>query len=207
MDQFASRRAYARLRITPGTPLTDWLHNTLRTRFDHVCHGNIADYEKATGTALHIEGLVKDRSDYHEKRDDVRIRGPKDYYLGWDNEEMLRSLRADKVALNEQLEDAIQAIVDQRSANDGTKTKRDLAIVERAAAVEEAQHWCRLYEMHLAIAYGLDEGAEADGFAAESDAKRPLVQDVLFDRLREDHRRPPRLIAATATLTPVSTGS
>ena len=128
MDQFDSRRAYARLRIKPGTPLADWLHNTLRTRFDHLCYGNIADYEKATGTALHIEGFVKDRSEYHEKRDDIRIRGPKDYYLGWDNEEMLRSLRADKVALNEQLEDAIQAILDQRSVNDGTKTKRDLAI-------------------------------------------------------------------------------
>ena len=51
--------------------------------------------------------------------------------------------------------------------------------------------------VHLAIADGLDEGAEANRFAAESDAKRALVQDVLFDRLREDHRRPPRLIAAT----------
>lgn len=128
MDQFDPRRAYARLRVKPGTPLADWLHNTLRTRFDHVCHASLADYEKATGTALHIEGLVKDRGEYHEKRDDVRIRGPKDYYLGWDNEEMLRSLRADKVALNEQLEDALQAIADQRSANDSTKNKRDLAI-------------------------------------------------------------------------------
>jgi hypothetical protein len=36
---------------------------------------------------------------------------------------------------------------------------------ERAAAFEEAQHWRRLYGVHLAIAYGLDEGAEADGFA------------------------------------------
>jgi hypothetical protein len=42
---------------------------------------------------------------------------------------------------------------------------------ERAATFEEAQHRCRLYEVHLAIAYGLDEGAEADGLDAESYAK------------------------------------
>jgi uncharacterized protein YPO0396 len=87
MDQFDARRAYARLRLKPGTPFADWLHNTLRTRFDHMCYTHIGEYEKATTAALHIDGLVKDRGDYHEKRDDIRIRGPKDYYLGWNNEE------------------------------------------------------------------------------------------------------------------------
>lgn len=128
MDQFDARRAYARLRIKPGTPFADWLHNTLRVRFDHTCYTAIGDYEKSTTTALHIDGLVKDRGDYHEKRDDIRIRGPKDYYLGWNNEEKVRSLRADQADLEEQLREAVQAVTDQRSANDGAKAKRDLAV-------------------------------------------------------------------------------
>jgi hypothetical protein len=52
--------------------------------------------------------------------------------------------------------------------------------------------------MHIVIADGLEESAEADRLAAKSNAPGTLVQDVLFDRLGEDHRRPPRLIAATA---------
>src|SRR5271154_4970558 len=51
--------------------------------------------------------------------------------------------------------------------------------------------------MHIAIADGLYKGAEANRFTTKSHAQGALVQDVLFDRLGEDHRRPPRLIAAT----------
>lgn len=128
MDQFDARRAYARLCIKPGTQFADWLHNTLRSRFDHVCYTVIGEYEKATTAALHIDGLVRDRGDYHEKRDDIRIRGPKDYFLGWNNEEKVRSLRADRADLEDQLRDAVLAVTDQRSANDGAKVKRDLAV-------------------------------------------------------------------------------
>jgi uncharacterized protein YPO0396 len=128
MDQPDARRAYARLRIKSGTAFADWLHNTLRTRFDHVCFKSVQDYEKHTGSALTIDGFVKDRGDYHEKRDDIHIRGVRDYFLGWDNTEKVRSLRADKADLDQQVRDAADGVSQQRSSNDTAKARRDLAM-------------------------------------------------------------------------------
>jgi|GEM_PF-4769710 len=121
------RRAYARLKIKPNTRFTDWLYNSLLTQFDHVCFETVKEYERHDGMALTKEGLVKGRADYHEKRDDIRIRGPMDYFLGWDNEEKLRALRAQRTALDESLQDAVRAVEQTRGANETEKQRRDLA--------------------------------------------------------------------------------
>lgn len=121
------RRAYARLRIKPNSPFGDWLHNSLITQFDHVCFESVADYEKSTGPALTIQGLLRGKSDYHEKRDDIRIRGPLDYFLGWDNEEKIRSLRAERANLDDALREAAGLVEKTRHSNEDERQRRDLA--------------------------------------------------------------------------------
>lgn len=121
------KRAYSRLRIKPNTPFSDWLHNTIMSHFDHVCFESVKEYEKYPGAALTIQGLVKAKGDYHEKRDDIRIRGPMDYFLGWDNEEKIRSLRAQRAEYDAQLTEAATTVEEARSSNDAEKNRRDLA--------------------------------------------------------------------------------
>jgi uncharacterized protein YPO0396 len=121
------RRAYSRLRIKPNSPFGDWLYNSLITHFDHVCFESVAEYEKSVGPALTIQGLLRGKGDYHEKRDDIRIRGPLDYFLGWDNEEKIRSLRAERANLDDALREAAALVEKTRHSNEDERQRRDLA--------------------------------------------------------------------------------
>ncbi len=124
-----TRCAYAKLRVKPGAVFADWLTHVFRNRFDHVCCKTVQDYEAHIGTALTRDGLVKDRSDYHEKRDDIYIRGSRDHFLGWNNEDKIRELRAEMDDLDKQIRTAVLAVSNQRSSNASTKEKRDFASV------------------------------------------------------------------------------
>jgi uncharacterized protein YPO0396 len=128
MNTADNRRAYTRLKIKPNTPFADWLHTALQTRFDHACFTSVLEYEGHQGSALTINGLMKDRGDYHEKRDDFRIKDPRDYFLGWNNDEKVRSLRGEKTELELEMRKLVQAVIDQRSSNDTVKMRRDMAM-------------------------------------------------------------------------------
>ena len=203
MDQTDPRRAYSRLRIKPGTPFADWLHNTLRARFDHVCFQSVQDYEKHQGTALTLEGLLKDRGDYHEKRDDIRINGPRDYFLGWENEDKVRSMRADKAELEQQLREAAEAVTKQRSTNDTMRGRRDMAMevlknlptfdlvdlgaVNRdlAALEKERQHLAKsdpaAAKVEAALAQANDELARSQRIITDSTETRGSLQQLFKD--------------------------
>ena len=128
MSDTDPRRASSKLRIKPNHRFADWLHNALNTQFDHVCFTAVKDYERHQGSALTLEGLLKGKADYHEKRDDIVVRSARDYFLGWDNEEKVRSLKAEREELDEQLRDAGQAVEARRNDKESMKQKRDLAM-------------------------------------------------------------------------------
>lgn len=127
MSEPDPRRAYAKLKIKPNTRFADWLHNALTTQYDHVCFTSVKDYERHQGAAITLEGLLKGKADYHEKRDDIRIRSARDYFLGWDNEEKVRSLKAERAELDERLTEAARAVESCRNDKETVKQRRDLA--------------------------------------------------------------------------------
>lgn len=127
MSEPDPRRAYAKLKIKPNTRFADWLHNALTTQYDHVCFTSVKDYERHQGAAITLEGLLKGKADYHEKRDDIRIRSARDYFLGWDNEEKVRSLKAERAELDERLTEAARAVESRRNDKETVKQRRDLA--------------------------------------------------------------------------------
>lgn len=122
-----TQRAWGKLRVRPGSPFSDWMHQTLRTRFDHMCFDAIQDYERHVGMALTKAGLTKDRGDYHEKKDDVRIVGPRDYFLGWSNEGLIRALESEEATLDAQLAVAVKGVAAQRGENDDLQQRRNVA--------------------------------------------------------------------------------
>lgn len=139
MSEPDPRRAYAKLKIKPNTRFADWLHNALTTQFDHVCFSAVKDYERHQGTAITLEGLIKGKGDYHEKRDDIRIRSARDYFLGWDNEEKLRSLKAERAELDERLQEAARVVETRRNDKDSVKQRRDLAFEVNTQVTEFRQ--------------------------------------------------------------------
>lgn len=120
-------RAWGKLRVKSGTPFSDWMQQTLRSRFDHMCFDSLAEYERHTGMALTREGLVKDRGDYHEKKDDVRIRGSRDCFLGWSNEGLISELLAEESRLDVLLLEAAKTVAERREGNDSLRQRRDVA--------------------------------------------------------------------------------
>lgn len=120
--------ACRKLKVKPNSPFTDWLKNSLESHFDHRCFENVAEYARCSSSAVTFEGLVKGgRGDYHEKRDDVRIRDARDHFLGWDNLEKIRSMQAELVQLSESHTQAVGNVDRQRQANRGAADARDMA--------------------------------------------------------------------------------
>lgn len=123
----APDRVHGKLRVKPGTPFSDWVEQMLRSRFDHLCVPDIQAYERAVGAAITREGLIRERGDYHEKRDDIRVRDSRDHYLGWNNEEKLRALLAELRDIEDQQRAATAAVEKQRADNASQGTRRDHA--------------------------------------------------------------------------------
>lgn len=123
----APDRVHGKLRVKPGTAYSDWAEQMLRSRFDHLCVPDIQAYERAAGAAITREGLVRERGDYHEKRDDIRIRDSRDHYLGWNNDEKLRALLAELRDIEDQQRAATAAVEKQRTENANLGIRRDHA--------------------------------------------------------------------------------
>jgi len=186
--------ACQKIRIKPNTPFSDWLYNTVSSDFDHVCYRDIADYDRAKGKALTIEGLVKGGSrDYHEKRDDVIIRGASDFFLGWNNEEKVRALNREITVLQEALAEAQQDVVDKRKRNTSDRDKRDyattvLASVKEFAAIDLASATAAMAEIERQRTLLMKSDPEAGEVSVKISETNDAIQVAKKDvkRLRED---------------------
>ncbi len=123
----APDRVYGKLRVKPGTPFSECVEQMLRARFDHLCVPDLSAYERAVGSAITREGLVRERGDYHEKRDDIRVRDSRDHFLGWNNEAKLRALLGEFQQIEALQRASAEAVARQRQENSELGTRRDHA--------------------------------------------------------------------------------
>lgn len=91
--------------IKPDTAYYDWLQNELIERYDYTCCNTMADFERAT-RAITQNGLSRSggrQNARFEKDDRKRLDNRRNYVLGWQNKDKIRSLEAEARALQQQL--------------------------------------------------------------------------------------------------------
>lgn len=90
----------SKLQFRDGNPLLPWLKNEIRTKFDFVCCETIAQFQSERGNALTKNRHLKRNNQRHEKDDREHISDPRNFVLGWDNQEK-KQLISSQIAFQE----------------------------------------------------------------------------------------------------------
>ena len=83
-----------KLDFNPKSKFVDWVENQVVSRFGYLCTENLVEFERSD-KALMPSGLVRNKN-RHERDDNTSHR----YILGWDNRELLGSLKRKGMELN-----------------------------------------------------------------------------------------------------------
>jgi uncharacterized protein YPO0396 len=86
-----------KLDFNPNSKFIDWVENQIVSRFGYLCTENLAEFERSD-KALMPSGLVRNKN-RHERDDNVAHR----HILGWDNRELLGSLKRKATELNAEI--------------------------------------------------------------------------------------------------------
>ena len=83
-----------KLDFNPKSKFVDWVENQVVSRFGYLCTENLVEFERSD-KALMPSGLVRNKN-RHERDDNTTHR----HILGWDNRELLGSLKRKGMELN-----------------------------------------------------------------------------------------------------------
>ena len=86
-----------KLDFNPKSKFVDWVENQIVSRYGYLCTENLAEFERSD-KALMPSGLVRSKN-RHERDDNSTHR----HILGWDNRELLGSLKRKGVELNDEI--------------------------------------------------------------------------------------------------------
>ena len=84
-----------KIEIKPKTQYYDWIENYLKSQFDFVCVGSLAEFERFSEMAITQTGLTKFKRGRHEKDDRPHVSKKENYVLGWSNKEKIAVLRSE----------------------------------------------------------------------------------------------------------------
>lgn len=82
-----------KVKIKSTTPYVEWIENNLERQFNFTCVDNLAEFNEHSEMAITQNGLIKYKRGRHEKDDRKHVFDRKNYVLGWDNKEKIKSLR------------------------------------------------------------------------------------------------------------------
>jgi uncharacterized protein YPO0396 len=90
--------------IKADSEFYDWISNELYERFNYVCCESIEQFQKET-RALTQNGQIKGNRGRHEKDDKRNIHDQRNFILGWNNQEKIRSIKQELASLEKRLKD------------------------------------------------------------------------------------------------------
>lgn len=94
-DNFAileSKLMVSKLKFKPRHPLSAWVENEIRGRFNFQCCESVEDFQAAKDFAMTMNCHIKRPGGRHEKDNRDSTINPTNFILGWDNKEKRRSL-------------------------------------------------------------------------------------------------------------------
>ncbi len=126
-------RVMGLLAIRPDHPLRGWVAEEVRRRFSHACCATTEEFRK-TEYAVMSSRLIRNGQSRHTKDDRPQAIDPEQFVLGWNNEELLRTIQTRAQALGEQA----QKLEDQARRTETAKQTSDdiLARLDRLLRFE-----------------------------------------------------------------------
>ena len=131
-----------KIELRDDHPLSAWVADQLRRRFDYLCCETVDEFKEARRLAMTKSRHVKMSEVRHEKDDRPRAVDPHNYVLGWDNREKRRRLTeqierltSDRCALDDQikqLDATLSQLRDQQTAIAELQQFRDFAAIDYA---------------------------------------------------------------------------
>jgi len=93
-----------KVEIKDDSVFFDWLSDEMRERFNYICCDSLERFQKEI-KAITKNGQIKGIRGYHEKDDRENIRDPKNYVLGWNNQEKINRIKEDIALVEKQIEE------------------------------------------------------------------------------------------------------
>lgn len=140
-----------KVEIKDDSPFYDWLDAQLRQEHNLICCESVDEFRR-TPYAMTRNGQVKMGKMRHEKDDRRDLNNRRNYVLGWSNEEKIRALSSQLIALDEQFgrtkkqfdeqERVLKQLSEQERAVDELRKHRDFAELDwprTAAEIEQLE--------------------------------------------------------------------
>ena len=91
MQNFSDKSLCNKLEFNTKSPYAEWVEANIVSRYNYLCVETLKAFQTAD-KAITAQGLVKSKN-RHEKDDRAAKNNPKNYVLGWDNQEKIRLLK------------------------------------------------------------------------------------------------------------------
>ncbi len=115
MQNLSDNLLVNKLEFNTKSPYAEWVEANIISRYNYLCVETLKGFQTAD-KAITAQGLVKSKN-RHEKDDRANKNNPKNYVLGWDNQEKIRLLKREARQLEEtreQNEKALRAKQDEK---------------------------------------------------------------------------------------------
>jgi uncharacterized protein YPO0396 len=116
-----------------------WIYNELITKFDLVCCDDIEDFQREP-KAITRKGQIKGSGGKHEKDDRWSLLDRKNYVLGWDNKEKIRTIEKQREDVYQQIQECIeqqkQFKANQTKLDDQKKTLSSILSIQRFESID-----------------------------------------------------------------------
>ena len=90
--------------IKEDSEFFDWISNELFERFNFICCESIEQFQRET-RAITQNGQIKGNRGRHEKDDGKNIHDQRNFILGWNNQEKIRSIKQEIAGLDKRIKD------------------------------------------------------------------------------------------------------
>ena len=95
-----SQALYSKLEFRQNHPLVPWLKAEVLGRFDYTCCESVDEFQESRGPAMTRQRHIKNDRHRHEKDDREQVSDPRNFVLGWDNQEKKRRITAEIESLS-----------------------------------------------------------------------------------------------------------
>jgi uncharacterized protein YPO0396 len=104
-----------KVEIKPDTPYYEWLENELISHYDYTCADSMVEFDRAQ-RAVTRAGLSKSGGARYEKDDRRPINDRRNYILGWNNQDKIRTLEDELTGIEKRLRQEKSRIVRAKEA-------------------------------------------------------------------------------------------
>ena len=93
-----------KVEVKEDSEFFEWLSNEIQERFNYICCDSIERFQKEV-KAITKNGQIKGIRGYHEKDDRENIHDPRNYVLGWNNQEKINRIKEDVALVDKQVQE------------------------------------------------------------------------------------------------------